>query len=133
MKDISHKYDKQTLSLIKRLTALYKENKLSDVDKDILSQLVNNKLTANDLEIEKNRCAADPIYFIDTWIWVKNKFDNPDTIPDLLKDKVVGDRIKFIMYPIQRELVECIFNDDKVISTKSRQIGFTTTTLACAT
>jgi len=133
MKDISQKYDTQTFALIKRLTALYKENKLFDIDKDILSQLVNNKLTANDLEIEKTKCSTDPIYFIDNWIWVKNKFDNPDTIPELLKDKVVGDRIKFMMYPIQRELVECIFNDDKVISTKSRQIGFTTTTLACAT
>jgi hypothetical protein len=36
------------------------------------------------------------------------------------------------MYDIQRELVNAIMNDDKVISTKSRQIGFTTTTLACA-
>jgi hypothetical protein len=40
--------------------------------------------------------------------------------------------IKFVLYDIQRELANAIFNDDKVISTKSRQIGFTTTTLACA-
>jgi hypothetical protein len=44
----------------------------------------------------------------------------------------LGDGIKFILYDIQVELANAIFNDDKVISTKSRQIGFTTTTLACA-
>ena len=43
-----------------------------------------------------------------------------------------GDKIKFNLYDIQKDLVTAIFNDDKVISTKSRQIGFTTTALACA-
>lgn len=36
------------------------------------------------------------------------------------------------MYDIQKQLVSAIFNDDKVISTKSRQIGFTTTSLAAS-
>jgi hypothetical protein len=49
-----------------------------------------------------------------------------------LKSKVEDDKIKFEMYDIQRELVRAIMADDKVISTKSRQIGFTTTSLACS-
>lgn len=52
-------------------------------------------------------------------------------MPEILKSRCLGDMIKFIMYDIQVELASAIFNDDKVISTKSRQIGFTTTTLAC--
>jgi hypothetical protein len=53
-------------------------------------------------------------------------------MPDILRDKVEGDKIKFIMYDIQRKLVRAIMNSDKIISVKSRQIGFTTTSLACS-
>jgi hypothetical protein len=53
-------------------------------------------------------------------------------MPEILKNRCLGDMVKFVMYDIQIELATAIFNDDKVISTKSRQIGFTTTSLACA-
>jgi len=53
-------------------------------------------------------------------------------MPDILKERCLGDMIKFVLYDIQVDLATAIFNDDKVISTKSRQIGFTTTALCCS-
>lgn len=128
------KYDKNTLSLIKKLLQLKKAKPrdFTPVDEKYLNLLLDQSIDVEQIKNEKEKCKNDILFFIDNYIYVKNKFQNIDEIPKILKDKVEGDKIKFEMYDIQRELVKAIMNDDKVISTKSRQIGFTTTSLACS-
>ena len=129
-----HGLDKKTYTLIKQLLLKRKDEpkKFTNVDEDYLQQLLKREIDYNQIQDEKERCRESVEYFIERYIWVKNKFENPDTIPEILKARVSGDKIKFNLYDIQKDLVTAIFNDDKVISTKSRQIGFTTTALACA-
>lgn len=78
------------------------------------------------------KCKEDAIYFVNNYIYVKNKINNIDKVPEHLKRRIIGDKIKFELYPIQEKLAKTILNHDKVISVKSRQIGFTTTTGAMA-
>lgn len=94
--------------------------------------MVNKEIDASWIENEKKICKKNPEHFIDNYIFVKNKFDDFDSMPQILKDRVIGDKIQFVMYDIQRKLVKAIFEKDHIISTKSRQIGFTTTSLACS-
>lgn len=126
------KLDDRTKEVIKLLRLRLREGKLNLVDKRQLAQLNTGERTIEDIENERRLCKDSYIYFINQYIYVKNKFDNPATMPDILKERCQGDMIKFVLYEIQIQLADAIFNDDKVISTKSRQIGFTTTTLACA-
>ena len=134
-KSLKNNYNKNTYALIMQLAIIKKTKpkKQTDVDDIFLQKLLTKEIDYKQIQDEKIKCKEDIYYFIDEYIYVKNKFDNPDTIPEILKKRVINDKIDFIMYPIQRELVTAIITDDKVISTKSRQIGFTTTTLACAT
>lgn len=127
-------YDANTFKLIRQLALVRREQpkRWSEVDQEFYDMLVNKEIDYKQIQNEKEKCRESTEYFIDTYIQVKNKFENPDSIPEILKQRVVKDRIKFVMYDIQRELVAAIVNDDKVISTKSRQIGFTTTALACS-
>ena len=124
--------DKKTLALINQLNARDKAGSLNEIDKQQFKKLITGEMTINDIQSERDRCRGDWLYFINEYVWVKNKFNNPDEIPEILRQRCLGDMIKFVMYDIQVELATAIFNDDKVISTKSRQIGFTTTALACA-
>lgn len=128
-------FDQRTYNLIKQLQIVKRDypKRFTDIDEVFLQMLIKREIDADQIDNEKKKCRLSPEYFIEEYIQVKNKFENPDTIPEILRNRVVKDRIKFVLYDIQKDLVSAIFSDDKVISTKSRQIGFTTTTLACCT
>ena len=125
-----NKYDRKTKSLIKKLSLLHKQNKLTEVDTMQLKKIINGEVDYNQILKEKNKCKEDVFYFINEYVYVKNKFESEDEIPQILKDRIQNDKIKFVLYDIQKDLINAILNNNRVISVKSRQIGFTTTVLA---
>lgn len=127
-----YKHDKKTLALIKGLLILKKNNpkNFTPTDEKYLSLLINKKIDNRQIDEEKELCKNNPIHFINKYIYVKHKFPSIDDVPEHLKSKVDGNKIKLELYDIQTELVNNILDYNKIISVKSRQIGFTTTSLA---
>jgi len=88
------KYDNATLIIIKKLLAKDKVNELSKIDKIYLEKLLNKEINYEFIKNEIKVCKNDLKYFINKYIYVKNKF-NIENIPEALRGKVLDDRVKF--------------------------------------
>ena len=76
--------------------------------------------------LEQQKCKADIFYFIDNYVFVKNRFneenvDKDGGIPKHLDGLIVGDRIRFVLYPPQREVVQSYLDHKNTIANKTRQ------------
>lgn len=81
----------------------------SDLARDTLRRLGHTPATRHDTE--RQRCAADPAYFIDTYCRVY--------------DAEAGDWIPFHLWDAQREALRTVHDNQLAVILKSRQIGMT--------
>lgn len=73
-------------------------------------------MTLLEQQVEFNRCASDPVYFINKY-WVKKKYS------PLLAD--------FKLYNYQEELIDTVNTESRVLVNSSRQMGLSTTMDGC--
>ncbi len=78
-----------------------------------------SELTHDEQEVEIVRCAANPVYFIETYL----------TIFDQTKGKN-GMIVPFKLFPMQKDLIRCYLEERFVVANKYRQAGISTTTCA---
>ena len=130
--DLKNKFDKTDQEIIVNLLVKKEKGELSIIDEIYLNKLLKKEIDYRQIEQERLKSKEDAIYFLNNYIYVKNKINNLERVPEHLRKRIIGDKIKFELYPIQEKLARAILNHDKVISVKSRQIGFTTTTGALA-
>jgi len=78
-----------------------------------------SELTFTEQEDEIIRCAANPIYFIETYLTI---FDQTQGVSGLI--------VPFLLFEFQKELIESYRNNRFVVANKYRQAGISTTTCA---
>lgn len=69
------------------------------------------------VELEWRRCAADEMYFLESYVFIPSEQD-------------VRGRVKFELFGYQRDLLDTFTGNRFVIALKARQIGFTTLGMA---
>lgn len=123
-------YDTNISKIINKLIIDFKNDKLTIIDKYWLYKIIEENISIKDIENIIEKVKKDAKFFINNFIYVKNKFEKIDDIPDILKEYAIKDIIKFVMYEIQEEFLDAILNNKNVVAVKSRQTGGTTTAIA---
>jgi len=84
---------------------------------EVVSRLVSG--TINWYEMEWRKCAADPEYFIRTYIWIESERDPRGREP-------------FGLWDYQEKALDAYLGNRFVVILKARQLGFTTLAMAYA-
>lgn len=108
-----------------------------------LAQMAHDNLTpAQSRRLELIRCALDPCYFINHYVYIRSQPDEAadddeevEGVQDDSEKKVMSSSSLVTLqklWPAQEQLVEALLVHHWVIAGKSRKIGFTTTGLGFA-
>ena len=84
------------------------------------------KVTKEWAHQELIKCAKDPMYFIDEYFLVRNRAESNDALPPGVK--LYGDMIDLKMFPIQRQFLGTVINEQNTAAIKTRQSGISTVT-----
>ena len=119
-------YSNEEFQVIAYLLKLWKSDELNDIDKNILVHLLDKQLTLDEIREEKALAINDYRYFLLNYWYVKNKLVDIESAPKSLRYRIFGDKLKYVPYLIQFRFLDLVHNYQRVVSVKTRQIGFTT-------